>query len=66
MISFSLQLQLKGKLDSLVKLQEIPKHLELLEKVLLDSAMETFSTGLRVSCEHMSTCVCMFYITGIS
>ena len=48
MISFSLQLQLKDKLDSLVKLQEIPNHLELLEKVLLDSAMETFSTGLRV------------------
>ena len=55
MISSSLQLQLKGKLDSLVKLQEIPNHLELLEKVLLDSAMKTFSTSLKVIVVQMST-----------
>lgn len=48
MISSSVQLPLTDKLDSLVKLQEIPNHLELLEKVLLDSAMETFSTALKV------------------
>jgi len=46
---------LKGKLDSLVKLQEIPNHLELLEKMLLDSAMKTFSTGLKVIWEQLST-----------
>ena len=37
------QLRLREKLDSLEKLQDIPNHLELLEKILLDSAMETFS-----------------------
>lgn len=51
LIILSFQLPLKNKLDSLVKLQEIPNHLELLEKVLLDSAMKSFSTDLKVRFE---------------
>ena len=52
-MSSSPQLQWEGKLESLTKLQEIPKHLELLEKVLLDSAVETFTIGLQVNYEQI-------------
>ena len=47
-----MQLHWKGKLNSLTKLQEIPNRLELLEEVLLDSAVETFTTGLQVNYEQ--------------
>lgn len=60
LISFSLQLLFPDKINSLEKLQEISNHVELLDKVLLDSAMETFSTGLRVCFEQMGVYVCMF------
>ena len=44
-----LQLKLQAKLDSLEKLDTIPHHVEVLEKVLLDSAMEAFTSELHVS-----------------
>ena len=46
---------MQDKLDSLLDLQRTPDHLELLEKILLDSATETFSTALGVSFESRST-----------
>ena len=46
-------MKLEYKLDSLEKLQKIPNHLEVLEKVLLDSAVEAFTSDLHVSCELM-------------
>ena len=48
-----LQLSLKLKLDSLQELQKLPNHVEVLEKVLLDSAAESFTSELHVSCELM-------------
>ena len=53
LISFSSQLLLPDKINSLEKLQEIPNRVDLLDKVLLDSAMETFSTDLRVCFEQI-------------
>ena len=46
---------MQDKLDSLLDLQRTPNHLELLEKILLDSATESFSTDLGVSFELRST-----------
>ena len=40
---------LQAKLDSLDKLDKIPQHVEVLEKVLLDSAMEAVTSDLHVS-----------------
>ena len=50
-IYFLLQLKLGDKLASLEELQAIPDHVEVLEKVLLDSAMEAFTSELHVSCK---------------
>ena len=44
-----LQLALQAKFDSLEKLEKIPRHVEVLEKILLDSAMEAFNSELHVS-----------------
>ena len=44
-----LQIALQAKFDSLEKLEEIPHHVEVLEKILLDSAMEAFNSELHVS-----------------